>query len=79
MISQILTELWPFFDLVFVVCFWSITFDGMHRFHSNFAELYFTVKYRSSAVLVIICQILAELWPFFDLVFVGVLKLVSTQ
>ena len=45
----------------------------MHLFHSNLAELYINVKYRSSSILVIICQILAELWPFFDLVFVGVL------
>ena len=37
------------------------------------------LKYRSSSILVIICQILAELWPFFDLVFVGVLILVSAQ
>ena len=38
------------------------------------------VKYRSSLILVvIICQILAELRPFFILVFVGVLILVSTQ
>ena len=26
------------------------------------------VKYRSNLILVIICKILAELWPFFDLV-----------
>ena len=37
------------------------------------------VKYRSSSILVIIRKILAVLWPFFDLVFVGVLILVSTQ
>ena len=78
-IRQILAELWPFFDLVFVVRFRSITFEGMHSFHSNFAELYITVKYRSSSILVIIIQNLAELWPFFDLVFVGVLILVSDQ
>ena len=78
-IRQILAELWPFFDLVFVVRFWSITFEGMRWFHSNFAELYITVKYRSSMILVIIRQILAELWPFFDLVFHGVLVLVSNQ
>ena len=59
--------------------FRSITFEGMHWFHSNSAELYITVKYRSSSILVIIHQILAELWPFFDLVFVGVLILVSGQ
>ena len=52
-----------------------ITFEGMYGFHSNFAELYITIKYRSSSILVIIHQILAELWPFFDLVFVGVLIL----
>ena len=51
----------------------------MHWFHSNFAELYITVKYRSSSILVIVCQIFAQLWPFFDLVFVGVLILVSVQ
>ena len=49
----------------------------MYWFHSNFAELYITIKHRSSSILVIIPQILAELWPFFDLVFVGVLILVS--
>ena len=47
--------------------------------HSNFPELYITIKYRSSSILVIISQILAELWPFFNLVFVGVLILVSDQ
>ena len=53
-ILPILAELWPFFDLVFVVCFRSITFEGMHWFHSNFAELYITVIYRSSSILAII-------------------------
>ena len=47
-----------------------ITFEGMYGFHSNFAELYITIKYRSSSILVIIRKILAELWPFFDLLFV---------
>ena len=61
------------------VCFCSITFEVMHWFHSNFAELYITVRYRSSSILVIICQILAELLPFFNLVFVAVLILVSYQ
>ena len=37
------------------------------------------MKYMSSSILVIICKILAELWPFLDLAFVGVLILVSTQ
>ena len=37
-----------------------VTFEGMHWFHSKSAG----VKYRSSSVLVIIPQILAELWPF---------------
>ena len=78
-IRQILAELWPFFDLVFVVRFRSIPFEKIHSFHSDFAELYITVKYRSGLILVIIRQILAELWPFFDLVFVVVLILVSTQ
>ena len=67
-ILQILAELWSFFDLDFVVRFRSITFEGMHWFHSNFTELDITVKYSSSSILVIIRQILAELWPFFDLV-----------
>ena len=49
--------------------FRTITFEGMYWFHSNFAELYITIKYRSSSILVIIRKILAELWPFFDLVF----------
>ena len=78
-IRQILAELWPFFDLVFVVSFCSITFERMHWFHSVFAELYITVKYRSNSILVIIRPSLAELWPFFDLVFVGVLILVTDQ
>ena len=78
-IRQILAELWPFFNLVFIVRYHSITFEGMHWFHSSFAELYITVKYRSNLILVIIRQILAELWPVFDLVFVGVLILVSDQ
>ena len=42
----------------------------MNGFHSNCAELYITIKYRSSSILVINCQILADIWPFFDLVFV---------
>ena len=53
-IRQILGEFWPFFDLVFVVRFSSVTFEGMHWFHSNFSELYINVKYRSSSILVII-------------------------
>ena len=51
------------------VCVRSIIFEGMHGFLSNFTELYITVKYRSSSIFVIIRQSLAELWPFFDLVF----------
>ena len=50
--------------------FRSIAFEGMYGFQSNLAELYIIIKYRSSLILVIICQILAELWPFFDLIFV---------
>ena len=50
--------------------FRSITFLGMYWFLSNFAELYITIKYRSSSILVTIRQILAGLWPFFNLVFV---------
>ena len=66
-IGQILAVLWPFFDLVFVVCFCSINFEGMHWFYSNFAELYININYRSSWILVIISQIFTELWPFFRL------------
>ena len=52
--------------------FRSITFAGMHLhwFYWKFAEGYIIVTYRSSLILVIICKILAELWPFFNLVFV---------
>ena len=50
----------------------------MHCFYRMFAEGYIIVKYRSSLILVIVRKILAELWPFFDLVFVGKLILVST-
>ena len=39
--------------------FCSVTFKGMYGFHSNFAELYITIKYRSSLILVILSQILA--------------------
>ena len=60
LIRQILAELWPFFDLVFVVRFRSITFAGMHWFHSNFAGLYINIKYRSRSILVIIRQRLTE-------------------
>ena len=59
--------------------FHSITFPGMHWLYWKFAEGYIIVKYRSSWILVIICKILAELRPFFDLRFVGVLILVSAQ
>ena len=48
---------------------------GLWLWHSRDFSLtffYITVKYRSSSILVIICQILAKHWPFFDLVFVGV-------
>ena len=63
-IRQILAELCSFFDLDFVVCFRSITFEGMHWFHFNFAEFYFIVKYRSSSILVIIRQILTVMALF---------------
>ena len=56
---KILAKLWSFFDIVFVVRFGSVTFEGMHQFHWNFAELYITVKYRSTSILVIIRQVLA--------------------
>ena len=36
-------------------------------------------KTQVSSILVIMGQTLAELWPFFNLVFVGVLILVSAQ
>ena len=41
-----------------------VTFEGMHWFHLNFAELYITEKYRSSSILVIIHQILAVMALF---------------
>ena len=50
--------------------FRSITFEGMHWFHSKSAELYMIVKYRSSSISVIIRRILAGFWPFLDLIFV---------
>ena len=53
-----------------IFCFRSVTSEGMHWFHLKSAEVYITVKYRSRLILVIIHQILAESWPFFDLVFV---------
>ena len=56
------------FDLVFVVCFHSITSEGMYWFYWKFAEWYIIVKYRSSLLLVIICQILAVV-AFFRLSF----------
>ena len=77
-IRQILAELWPFFDLVFVVCFRLVTFEGMHWFHSDFAKLYVTVKYRSNSILVIIHQIWLSYGPFLTF-FVGVLILVSAH
>ena len=52
----------------------SNNFAGMHWFYWKFAEGYIIVKFRSSSILVIICKILAKLWPFFDLVFVVGLK-----
>ena len=45
-------------------CFRSITFEGMHWFHSNFAEHYLTIKYKSSLILIIIRQILAVMALF---------------
>ena len=57
----------------------SVTFAGMHWFYWKFAEQYIIVKYRSDLILVIIRKILAELWSFFNLLFVGVLILVSAQ
>ena len=49
----------------------------MHQFHKKSTG--HIVKYRSSSILVIIRKFLAELWPFFDLVFVVVFILVSAQ
>ena len=81
-ICKILAKLWPFFDLAFVGVLILVVlnnFSGVHWFYWKFAKGYIIVKYRSSLILVVICQILAELRPFFSLVFVGVLILVSTQ
>ena len=58
--------------------FQSITFAGMHWFYWKFAEGY-NRKIQVKFDKLIICKIVAELWPFFDLVFVGVLILVSDQ
>ena len=49
--------------------FHSLSSEGTHVFYEKFAEGYIIVKYRSSFILVAICKILAELWPFFDLIF----------
>ena len=49
--------------------FRSITFEGMHWFHSKSAEVYSNAKYRSSSILVIIRQIWPGSWPFFDFEF----------
>ena len=64
-IRQILPEIWPFFDLVFVSVLILVS-----DFIWKFTEGYTIVKYmyKSSLILVISCKILAELWPFFDLV-----------
>ena len=44
--------------------FRSITFEGMYGFQSNLAELYITLKYRLSSILVFIRQILAVMALF---------------
>ena len=49
--------------------FHSITFEGMHWFHSKSAEVCIIVQCRSVSILVIICHIVAELWSFFQLCF----------
>ena len=49
--------------------FRSITFEGMHQFHSKFTEGYSIIKYRSSLILEVIRTMLAELWSFFFLDF----------
>ena len=71
------------FRLSFCWCvdigFRSLAFAGTHWFYWKFAEGYIIVKYRLSSILVIICEILVKLWPFLDLVFVGVLILVSAH
>ena len=71
------------FDFDFCWCvdigFQLITFAGDVLILLKVSEGYIIVKYRSSTILVIIFKTLAELWPFFDLVFVGVLILVSAQ
>ena len=48
----------------------SFPFNTFEERHSNFAELNIIMKYWSSSILVIIHQILAELWPVFELVFI---------
>ena len=45
--------------------FRSVTFEGMHQFHSKFIEGYSIIKYGSSLNLEVIRTILAEFWPFF--------------
>ena len=71
------------FDFDFYWCvdigFRSITFVGDVLILLKVSEGYIIVKYRSGTILVIIFKTLAKLWPFFDLVFVGVLILVSAQ
>ena len=45
--------------------FQSITFEGMHQFHSNFTEGYGISKYRTSLKVKAIRKMLSELWPDF--------------
>ena len=71
-IRKILTELWPFFRHSFCCCvdigFRSITFAGDALI--SLAVCRRIVKYTSISILVIIHKSLAELWPFYDSVFV---------
>ena len=74
-ICKILAELSSFIDCCCVdTGFRSVTSEGVHWLHWKFAQGYIIVIYRSSSLLVIICTILAKLWPFFDFVFVVGMK-----
>ena len=45
--------------------FWSITHEGMHKFHLNVTEGLFISKYRSRLKRGVIRTVFSELWPFF--------------
>ena len=44
--------------------FRSITFEGMHQFHSNFREMSSIIQYSTILKVKVIRKILIELWPF---------------